>query len=116
MNMSLNAGLGGALLLLTGCGSNTPVPTPTGTPIAEGGAANLVGKTVSGVGEVTAIDAAGGKITLKHQAIPAAHWPAMTMAFAASPSIIADAKVGEQVSFDLKLGTAGGEIKALRPR
>jgi Cu/Ag efflux protein CusF len=75
----------------------------------------MVGKTVKGVGEVTAIDAAAGKVTLKHQAIAEAHWPAMTMAFTASPAIVAKAKVGEQVAFDLKLGAAGGEITDIQP-
>ncbi|MDB5708432.1 MAG: hypothetical protein JWL96_502 [Sphingomonas bacterium] len=112
----------GPVLLLAACGSNTGKSEPTAAATAKGmampdaGAASMVGKTVNGVGEVTAVDAAGEKITLKHQAIAEAHWPAMTMAFTASPAIVAKAKVGEQVVFDLKLGTAGGEITALAPR
>jgi Cu/Ag efflux protein CusF len=112
----------GPALLLAACGSNPGKSEPAATATAQemampaAGAASMIGKTVKGVGEVTAIDAAAGKVTLKHQAIAEAHWPAMTMAFAASPTIVAKAKVGEQVAFDLKLGEAGGEITALNPR
>lgn len=112
----------GPALLLAACGSNASKSEPVAAATAQGmampdaGAASMVGKTVAGVGEVTAIDAAGGKVTLKHQAIAEAHWPAMTMTFTASPAIIAKAKVGEQVAFDLKLTGTGGEISDLRPR
>lgn len=112
----------GPALLLAACGSNAgksePAASATGQAMTmpDAGAPSMVGKTVKGVGEVTAIDAAGGKVTLKHQAIPDAHWPAMTMAFAASPTIVGKAKVGEQVAFDLKLLAVGGEITDLRPR
>ena len=113
----------GALALLAGCGpkaadktdaaaSNAAVPAMA---MPAAGAAQA-GKTVKGVGEVTAIDAAAGKITLKHEAIPDAGWPAMTMAFTAGPSIVAKAKVGEKVAFDLKLGAAGGEVTAIGAR
>ncbi|MDB5582284.1 MAG: copper-binding protein [Bradyrhizobium sp.] len=109
-----------ALFPLAGCGSKSEVPaaTPTAQAMAmpDAPGAVQVGKIVHGVGEVTAIDAPGGKITLKHQAIAEAHWPAMTMAFTATPAIIAKAKVGEQATFDLKLGAAGGEITAITPR
>jgi Cu/Ag efflux protein CusF len=112
----------GPALLLAACGSNGGKSEPTAAGTAKGmampdaGAASMVGKTVKGVGEVTAVDAAAGRITLKHQAIAEAHWPAMTMAFSAPMPIVAKAKVGEQVAFDLKLGEAGGEITDLRPR
>ncbi|MDB5577743.1 MAG: copper-binding protein [Bradyrhizobium sp.] len=112
----------GPAFLLAACGSNAGKSEPAAAATAKGmampdaDAASMVGKTVTGVGEVTAVDTAAGKVTLKHQAIAEAHWPAMTMAFTASPKIVAKAKVGEQVSFDLKLGEAGGEVTDLRPR
>jgi len=109
-----------ALFLLAGCGSKSEAPAaaPTNQAMAmpEAPADARVGKIVHGIGEVTAIDAAAGKITLKHQAIAEAHWPAMTMAFSAPMQIVAKAKLGEHVAFDLKLGEAGGEITDLRPR
>lgn len=112
-----------ALALLAGCGPKVADKTDATAANAAAPAmampapgAAQVGKTVKGVGEVTAIDAAAGKITLKHEAIPDAGWPAMTMAFAAAPPIVAKARVGEKVAFDLKLGAVGGEVTAIGPR
>jgi len=113
----------GALALLAGCGPKAADKTDATTANAAAPAmampapgAAQAGKTVKGVGEVTAIDAAAGKITLKHEAIPEAGWPAMTMAFTAAPPIVAKARVGEKVAFDLKLGAVGGEVTAINPR
>jgi Cu/Ag efflux protein CusF len=112
-----------ALALLAGCGPKAADKTEVtaSNAMAPGMAMPAAGttqaaKTVKGVGEVTAIDSVAGKITLKHEAIPDAGWPAMTMAFIAAPPIVAKAKVGEKVAFDLKLGAAGGEVTAIRPR
>ena len=66
--------------------------------------------------EVKAVDTEEAKITLKHEAIPDAGWPAMTMAFSAAPPIVAKARIGEKVAFDLKLGAVGGEVTAIGPR
>ena len=42
-----------------------------------------------GVGTITAIDKSAGAVTLDHQAIPEAGWPAMTMAFKVrSPAVL----------------------------
>ena len=54
-----------------------------------------------------------GTITLQHGAIPEAKWPAMTMAFRASPAILDSAKVGDHVNFDLKLEGGAGEVMAI---
>ena len=50
-------------------------------------------KTGRGTGTVTAIDTAGGKITLDHSPIPELGWPAMKMAFKANPSVIGSTAV-----------------------
>jgi Cu(I)/Ag(I) efflux system protein CusF len=70
-------------------------------------------KTAKGTGTVTAIDKATSKITLDHQAIPEAGWPAMTMAFDAKPAIIESVAVGDKVTFDLALKGGGGEVTAI---
>ncbi|MDH7972571.1 copper-binding protein [Sphingomonas sp. AR_OL41] len=109
-------------LMLAGCGSKPDTTAPTAAATTQpmgmpaGGAADQTGKIVHGVGVVTAIDTSGGKITLKHHAIPEAGWPAMTMAFTAAPPIVAKSMVGESVAFDLKLGAAGGEVIGIRPQ
>ena len=69
-----------------------------------------VGKMVKGTGIVTAVDAKAGTVMLDHDAIPAAGWPAMTMAFSAPADVIAQAKVGEKVIFDLRIEEKGGVI------
>ncbi|MFC6628050.1 copper-binding protein [Sphingomonas yabuuchiae] len=42
-------------------------------------------KSGSGSGTITAVDAKGGTVTIKHGPIPTIGWPAMTMTFRASP-------------------------------
>jgi len=42
-------------------------------------------KTAKGVGVVKAIAKTAGTITLDHEAIPEASWPAMTMGFKIAP-------------------------------
>lgn len=70
-------------------------------------------KTVKGSGTVTAIDAAAGKISLAHEPIPEAGWPAMTMAFDAKPEVLTGVTVGDKVAFDLELKGGAGEVKAV---
>nr|WP_254911502.1 copper-binding protein [Sphingomonas sp. CDS-1] len=70
-------------------------------------------KMAKGTGKVTAIDKAAGTITLDHGPIAEAGWPAMTMAFKASPAIIDSVKAGDAVDFDLKLNGGAGEITAI---
>ncbi len=71
--------------------------------------------TGSGEGEVTAVDKTAGTITLKHGPIPGVKWPAMTMTFKANPSALADqVKVGDKVSFDVKVQDQDNEVTAIR--
>ena len=72
-------------------------------------------KMAKGAGVVTAIDKENGAITVDHQPIPEAGWPAMTMAFkAGSPQMLDQVKVGDTIAFDLKLEGGAGEITAIR--
>jgi Cu(I)/Ag(I) efflux system protein CusF len=68
------------------------------------------GQTASGRGTVTAIDAEAGTITIDHEPIPEANWPAMTMGFQADETERAKVEVGDKVEFDLKLTGNAGEI------
>lgn len=71
--------------------------------------------TGTGEGEVTAIDKTAGTITLKHGPIPGVEWPAMTMTFKANPASLADqVKVGDKVSFDVKVQGQDNEVTAIR--
>src|SRR5581483_1850103 len=70
-------------------------------------------RTAQGTGLVTAVDAAGGTVTLKHDPIPALGWPSMTMDFKAAPALIAQMKVGQKIAFDVNEGHGVPEITAL---
>ena len=82
--------------------------------LAGTAATSQVGKMVKGNGVVTGIDANAGTVTLEHDAIPDAGWPAMTMSFKAPAEVISKAKPGEKVSFDLRIEDNGGTITAMK--
>lgn len=68
-----------------------------------------------GSGTVTAIDKATGMITLDHGPIDTLKWPAMTMEFKATPATLLDtAKVGDKVTFDLKMMDGVAEVTAIQ--
>jgi Cu/Ag efflux protein CusF len=71
-------------------------------------------KMAKGAGTVTAVDTAAGAVTIDHAPIPEANWPAMTMAFKASPEVAKQVKAGDKVTFDLKLQGGGGEVTAIQ--
>lgn len=53
-------------------------------------------------GTVESVDAAAGKITIAHGPVEALKWPAMTMAFQATPEQIAAVKADQQVEFQFE--------------
>ena len=71
-------------------------------------------KMGKGSGTVTAIDAATGKITLDHGAIPAVGWPAMKMGFSAKPDLLKGVAVGDKVDFDVTVTGSAGEVTAIK--
>ena len=74
-------------------------------------------KTGQGAGVITAIDAKAGTITIKHGAIPAVGWPAMTMTFKATPpTLLRGVRVGQAVGFDVRTRGMDAEITSLRVR
>lgn len=50
-------------------------------------------------GEVRRVDPAGGKVTIKHDAIKALDLPAMTLVYEADPALLAKIKAGDKVRF-----------------
>jgi len=96
----------GAGLLAASCSEKSP-DNKTETAAAETGAVAAV--RGHGIGTVTALDPAAGKVTIDHGAIPEANWPAMTMAFEADPAMLKGIKVGDKVQFDMAM--AGGKAK-----
>lgn len=66
---------------------------------AEGSAAQQEEATATASGEVRRVDAAKGKVAIKHDAISALELPAMTLVYQASPALLADIKPGDDVTF-----------------
>lgn len=50
-------------------------------------------------GEVRRVDAAAGKVTIKHDAIKALDLPAMSLVYQADPALLANIKAGDKVRF-----------------
>jgi Cu(I)/Ag(I) efflux system protein CusF len=119
----------GTAASLAACGQKQPekvaeAPTPVQTTAAPSpktdamadmpGMGDAAGeKMAKGVGKVAAVDAAAGRVTLDHEAIPEVGWPAMMMAFKANPAILQGVKVGDQVAFDVTVKDGAGEVTAI---
>jgi Cu(I)/Ag(I) efflux system periplasmic protein CusF len=94
-------------------------PAAAPAPAPASGGSNMSGmgmssdaKMAKGTGTVTAVSA--DSVTIDHGPIPEADWPAMTMAFKASPDIAKQVKAGDKVTFDLKLQGGAGEVTAIK--
>ncbi len=73
-------------------------------------------QTAQATGVIEAIDTAKRTVTIKHQAIPSIHWPAMTMTFKADPpSLLKGLKVGERVNFTLHPAGMNSTVTAIAP-
>ncbi|MBO9352995.1 hypothetical protein GG851_03245 [Bordetella petrii] len=62
-------------------------------------ASQAAAATATASGEVRRVDAAGGKVTIKHGAIEALDLPAMTLVYRADPALLAGIKPGDSVRF-----------------
>ncbi len=76
---------------------------------------DMAGATMTnGTGTVTAIDKTAGAVTIDHGPIAEANWPAMEMEFKATPATLLDTvKVGDKISFELKMSGGTGEVTAI---
>ena len=64
-------------------------------------------------GEVTKVDSAGGKVTIKHEPITNLDMGAMTMAFKANdPALLKDVKPGDKIMFTAD--TVNGQISVTK--
>lgn len=63
---------------------------------------NAIAQEASGSGEVRRVDAAAGKITIKHGAISDLQLPAMTLVYKIDPALLKDIKPGDRVKFTAK--------------
>ena len=68
-----------------------------------------------GQGEIVTMDTEEGKVTIRHGAIPAMNWPAMTMTFSLrDPAILRGFKVGDPVAFAVQKAPQGGNYFIVR--
>lgn len=95
---------------LAACGPKTEASVPAARGDMDMAPADKMAK---GVGVVTAIDKTAGVITLDHEAIPEAGWPAMTMGFKIAPALLDGVAAGDKVAFDLKIHDGSGEVTAI---
>jgi Cu(I)/Ag(I) efflux system protein CusF len=73
--------------------------------------------TADGAGVVKAVDARKGTVTIQHGPIAGLNWPAMTMAFKASPpALLQGVTVGESVKFKLMKMAGGVQLTAIQPK
>jgi len=72
--------------------------------------------TASATGTVTAIDAAGRKITFNHGPISEIKWPAMKMEFPVASSVdLSKVKVGDKVRFTLSGSKNSYTVQSINP-
>lgn len=114
------AALVAVTIALTACEKKAQTPTAEAAK-ARASAADAMSsmampadaKMGKATGTVTAIDAAEGRITLNHGAIPAVGWPAMMMAFSAKPALLNGITVRDKVAFDVTVRGNAGEVTAI---
>lgn len=66
-------------------------------------------------GTVESVDAAAGKITIAHGPVEALKWPAMTMAFKATPEQVASVKSGQKVEFEFESKDTDNTLTRITP-
>lgn len=116
-NILMTATLLALPLGVTACGEPAePTKAETTTDATDNMAMSDEAKIAKSVGTVTSIDPASGKITLKHDAIPAVEWPAMTMGFSAKPELLKGISVGDKVDFDLTVSGNAWEVTSIKKR
>lgn len=91
-------GLAVSLLAISSAFAQTPAPKPANPTAAAPAAIEWVN------GEITKLDAARSRITLKHAPIPSIKMDAMTMPFKVKDKALLDGrKVGEKIQFAIRV-------------
>ncbi len=71
--------------------------------------------TASAMGTVKSIDTESGKVTIAHDPVASLKWPAMTMAFKATPDQLSSVQAGQQVEFDFESTGMDATITRISP-
>lgn len=91
----------------TATATATAAPSAADMPMSEAEHKEMAGDMKAATmaiatGTVESVDTAAGKITIAHGPVDALKWPAMTMAFKASPEQLASVKPGQKVEFEFE--------------
>lgn len=70
-----------------------------GAVLASAAGSAVAAQSASSSGEVRRVDAAAGRVTIKHGAISGLDLPAMTLVYQADPAMLGNIKAGDKVSF-----------------
>lgn len=60
-------------------------------------------QSAKAVGVVKGVDAAKGKASISHEAIPSLNWPPMVMNFKMTPEMLSSVKVGQRIEFEFEM-------------
>lgn len=83
-----------------------------GMPMKQAAAQTPTAQTT---GTVKAIDNQKHLVTLAHGAVPALHWPAMTMGFNATAEQLKGLKVGDRVAFEFRADGMDASLVSIQP-
>jgi Cu(I)/Ag(I) efflux system protein CusF len=73
-------------------------------------------KSAAGTGTVTALNAAGRKVTLDHGPMPEMNWPAMKMEFAVAGGVdLSKVKAGDKVRFTITSSGSAHTVQSISP-
>lgn len=73
-------------------------------------------KTATGSATVTALNAAGRKVTLDHGPMPEMNWPAMKMEFAVASGVdLSKVKAGDKVRFTITSSGSAHTVQSISP-
>ena len=77
----------------------TPMAVATAMAVVSLATPLAFAQQADATGEVRRVDAAAGKVTIKHDAIKALALPAMSLVYQADPALLANIKAGDKVRF-----------------
>jgi Cu(I)/Ag(I) efflux system protein CusF len=105
------------LTLAIGAGMMASLASAQAGAAMPGMAMKSTEKAGRGSGIVTATDSRTNKITIQHGPIAALGWPAMTMAFVATPpALLKGVKVGQRIDFAMRMHGSTAEVTAIHVR
>lgn len=103
---------------LLAAASQQPSNAGSPSPASDSGMqmkTEAVATKASATGIVKVADAGAGKITISHGPVAALNWPAMTMAFKATPAQLAAVRVGQKVDFEFVSKGMDGTLTSIKP-